>query len=99
MVGIWNERVNVAFDKFDYLRTAILIRNIKTLDFALFETETHKFIAADYIWSENNRGNFEGHDKVSGQHKFTWQPHGSQFTIKYSVPASERLRVVFVHLY
>lgn len=88
ILGIWNERVNIAFDKFDCLRTAILVRNINTLEFALFEMETHKFIAGDYIWSENKRNNLEGHDKVTGQHRFTWQPHGAQFTIKYSVPAS-----------
>lgn len=88
VLGIWNERVNIALDKFDYLRTVILIRNINTLEFALFEQETHKFIAADYIWSENKRNNLEGHDIASGKHKFTWQPHGSQFTIKYLVPAS-----------
>lgn len=88
VLGIWNERVNIALDKFDYLRTVILVRNINTLEFTLFETETHKFVAADYKWSENKRGNFEGHNINSGQHAFTWQPHGSQFTIKYPVPAS-----------
>jgi len=88
VLGIWNERVNIALDKFDYLRTVILIRNINTLEFTLFETETHKFIAGDYIWSENKRNNFEGHNISSKQHNFTWQPHGSQFTIKYSVPGS-----------
>lgn len=54
----------------------------------MFEQETHKFIAADYIWSENKHNNLEGHDIVTGLHKFTWQPHGSQFTMKYQVPAS-----------
>jgi len=27
-------------------------------------------------------------DKTNNQHKFTWQPHGAQFTIKYKVPVS-----------
>ena len=88
VLGIWNERVNIALDKFDSLRTVILIRNISTLEFTLFETETHKFVPADYIWSENKRKNFEGHDLISQKHNFTWQPHGSQFTIKYTVPGS-----------
>ena len=88
ILGVWNERINIALDKFDSLRTAILVRNIDLLEFTLYEMDTHKFIAADYVWTVNSRGNFEGHDKTSKQHKFTWQPHGSQFTIKYSVPAS-----------
>ncbi len=88
ILGIWNERVNIALDKFDYLRTAILIRNINTLEFTLFEEETHRFNANEYWWDINNKGNFEGFDKTNNQHKFTWQPHGAQFTIKYKVPAS-----------
>ena len=88
VLGIWNERVNIALDKFDTLRTIILIRNVNTLEFTLFETETHKFVSADYQWFENKRNNFEAHDRVSERHVFTWQPHGSQFTIKYLIPAS-----------
>ena len=88
VLGIWNERINIALDKFDCLRTVILVRNINTLEFTLFEQETHRFIAADYAWSENKRNNLEGHDITTGEHRFTWQPHGSQFTIRYSMPAS-----------
>lgn len=88
VLGIWNERVNIALDKFDYLRTAILIRNVNTLEFTLFEEETHRFNTNEYRWEINKRGNFEGFDKTNNQHKFTWQPHGAQLTIKYKVPAS-----------
>ena len=88
VIGIWNERVNIALDQFDFLRTAILIRNVNTLEFTLFEEETHKYVANEYEWKINKRGNFEGFDKTTSKHKFTWQPHGSQFTVKYSVPHS-----------
>ena len=87
-MGIWNERVNIALDKFDCLRTSILVRNINALELTLFEIDTNKFIHTDYEWSVNKRGNFEAHDKVTNKHKFTWQPHGAQFTIKHSIPAS-----------
>ena len=40
----------------------------------------------NYEWRENARDNFEGIDKSTGRHAFTWQPHGSQFTILYEVP-------------
>ena len=88
VLGIWNERVNIALDKFDSLRTVILIRNINALDFTLFEIETHKYIVADCTWKINKRNNLEGYDKASDLHCFTWQPHGSQFTVKYPVPPS-----------
>ncbi len=88
VLGIWNERVNIALDKFDSLRTAILIRNINSLEFTLFETDAHKFVSNEYEWRENKRGNLEGHNRSSNFHRFTWQPHGSQFTIKYQVPVS-----------
>ncbi|NOS87504.1 MAG: hypothetical protein HOP34_03010 [Methylococcaceae bacterium] len=88
VLGIWNQRVNIALEKFDFLRTAILIRNVNTLEFTLFEEETNRFNTNEYRWEINKRGNFEGFDKTNNQHKFTWQPHGAQFTIKYAVPAS-----------
>ena len=49
---IWNERVNIALDSFDSLRTAILIRNVNTLEFTLFENDTHKFIPGEYEYQK-----------------------------------------------
>lgn len=89
IINIWNERINIALDKYDYMRTVILIRNINKLEFTLFETETNKFIPGEYEWRENKNGNLEGINKVNKEHKFTWQPSGGQFTIIYSyIPAS-----------
>jgi len=88
VLNIWNERVKIALDQFDYLRTGVLVRNVKTLQFTLMEMPTQQYIPAEYVWRENKRGNFEGYTKVSDMHKFTWQPHGSQFTVKHIVPAS-----------
>lgn len=88
VLNIWNERVNIAVDEYVNLRSAILIRNVNTLEFTLFETEINRFITKEYVWSVNKNGNIEGVDGTHGNHKFTWQPHGSQFTIIYSVPSS-----------
>ncbi len=88
VIGIWNERVNIALDQFNFLRTAILIRNVNSLEFTLFEEETPKYIANEFEWKINKNGNFEGLNRTTGQHKFTWQPHGAQFTVKYTAPAS-----------
>ncbi len=83
---IWNERVAIALEKFDYLRTCFLVRNTNSLEFTLFEMETPRYIPRNFVWCINSRGNFEAFDKLTDKHKFTWQPHGSQFTIKYEVP-------------
>lgn len=88
VLSIWNQRVNIALDNFDALRTAILIRENNSLQFALFEFDTAQYAPVNFVWSVNKNGNFEGHCKTSGAHYFTWQPHGAQFTIKYTVPVS-----------
>lgn len=88
ILAVWNARVNEALGEHDDIRIAVLIRNFETKEFVLFEENAIRFAADDFVWTKNGKGNFEGHDKVSGEHKFTWQPHGSQFTIKRNVPGS-----------
>jgi len=39
-----------------------------------------------YWWQWNERNNLEGFNKSNDNHIFTWQPHGSQFTIIEDVP-------------
>lgn len=90
VLGIWNERVNIAKDKFEPLRSSVLIRNPNTLAFTFFETELHRFSTNDYEWNVNKNGNLIGTEIGTGTHRFTWQPHGSQFTILYSVPPSAK---------
>jgi hypothetical protein len=34
----------------------------------------------------NDKDNIEGYDRTGDAHIFTWQPHGSQFTIIENVP-------------
>ncbi len=86
VLSIWNERINIAKNRFEPLRTCVLIRNFSQLEFSLFELETARYILDEYVWKINKRGNFEGFSLTDGTHKFTWQPHGSQFTIIYQVP-------------
>jgi hypothetical protein len=86
VLSIWNERINIAKETFEPLRTSVLVRNFNTLEFALFEHETTRYVTSDYEWHVNKTGNFEGHHIDTGVHQFTWQPHGSQFTILSTVP-------------
>lgn len=88
VLNIWNERVNIAVNEYVNLRSAILIRNFNALEFTLFETEVNRYAANEYVWSVNRRGNLEGMERTRHEHKFTWQPHGSQFTVIYTVPSS-----------
>lgn len=86
VLNIWNERVNIAQDYYNPLRTSILVRSDDLLSYALFEQENHRFVVNQYHWEENKNGNLIGIDDESGEVRFTWQPHGSQFTIHTKVP-------------
>lgn len=90
VLSIWNARVNEALDNYDDLRVLVLVRNFSVRQFMVFEEEATRFTHSDYTWGFNARGNLEGHDVSTGEHRFTWQPHGSQFTVIRHVPAHAR---------
>ena len=90
VLSVWNARVNQGMGEHEDLRIGVLVRNIEVREFTLFEEEAHRFSPDDYAWQFNKRNNLEGYDKVTGEHRFTWQPHGSQFTIIRDVPGSAR---------
>lgn len=85
VLGIWNERVNIATDHYSQVRTGILVRSSDMLSYSLFEEDTGRFRTSDYHWEVNQNGNLIGKDS-EGKTRFTWQPHGSQFTIHVEVP-------------
>ncbi|MBQ7166012.1 MAG: hypothetical protein IJR93_03560 [Treponema sp.] len=87
VLGIWNERVNIANDHYSQTRTVVLIRSNDLLSYSLFEEETQRYRTTDYVWAVNDNGNLIGKDS-RGKICFTWQPHGSQFTIHTEVPKS-----------
>ena len=88
VLGIWNERINLALDNYNPVRTLVLGRSEDCLSFCLFEEDTHRFASNEFIWETNRNGNLIGKSISSGDIKFTWQPHGSQFTIHDNVPAN-----------
>ena len=90
VLAIWNARVNESLNEHDDLRTVVLIRNMQVREFVVFEEETHRFTPDDYTWTFNKKNNLEGVNVATGTHQFTWQPHGTQFTIIRSVPGSAR---------
>lgn len=88
VLEIWNERVNIAQDNYSSVRTSVLVRSADLLSYTLYESENHRFRTSDYIWKVNPNGNLIGVDAETGETRFTWQPHGSQFTIHEKVPKS-----------
>ena len=90
VLQIWNARVEEATQRYPHLRTVVLIRNTAALEFTVFELPTVPFDPGDYIWQLNKRNNLEGLARQGNVHAFTWQPHGSQFTIIRAVSGSAR---------
>jgi len=88
VLNIWNQRVNQSLNEFDDLRVIVLMRNMSALEFTLFEYEAVRYTPADHKWNLNKKSNLEGFDRVYRNHCFTWQPHGSQFTVIKNVPGS-----------
>lgn len=86
VLEIWNERVSLIREKYKNLRTVVLVKSDDLTQIAVFEHETIRFDNELYDFSWNKNGNLEGYDKNTLNKKFTWQPHGSQFTIIEEVP-------------
>ncbi len=84
ILEIWNYRVESLQQKYRHLRTVVLIKSQDLLKLTVFEIETVRYVPNLYDWHWNKNNNLEGYR--NGVHHFTWQPHGSQFTIKEPVP-------------
>jgi hypothetical protein len=88
VLGIWNERVSAVRQKFQNLRTIVLIKSDDLTEVVVFEFDTIRYDTELFSWKWNKDANLEGYDKATAEHRFTWQPHGSQFTIIETVSDS-----------
>jgi len=86
VLDIWNERVSAIREKFKHLRTVVLVKSNDLSEVVVFEFETIRYDHELYKWEWNKNKNLIGIDKRTKEHRFTWQPHGSQFTIIEDVP-------------
>jgi hypothetical protein len=84
VIGIWNERVAALYQKYKTLRTVILIKGPRLEKVSIFEIETIRYNSNEYDWGWNKNNNLVA--TKDGKGKFTWQPHGAQFTIHETVP-------------
>ena len=79
ILEIWNERIKSVRTKFSNLRTVVMVKCPNLNRIVIFEKETELYQSADFRWEWNSRKNLNG---FAGNKKmFTWQPHGSQFTL------------------
>lgn len=86
ILDIWNERVSAIREKYKHVRTVVLIKSDDLSEVAVFEFDTIRYDGELFLWEWNKNKNLVGKDKKTGLHRFTWQPHGSQFTIVEEVP-------------
>lgn len=86
VLAIWNERVSAVREKFKTLRTVVLMKSSDLTEVSIFEFDTIRYDPELYAWEWNENDNLVGLEKNNGTHRFTWQPHGSQFTIIEDVP-------------
>ena len=92
VLDIYNERINTARQNHSDIRLLALVRNMASSEFTLFERPIIPFAVNNYRWETNAKGNFQGYR--GDRHLFTWQPHGSQFTIIESIPeGATRFRI------
>ena len=92
VLDIYNNRVNKAKRDHEDTRLVVLVRNMKTREFTLYERPIYPLVVNKYRWEVNSRGNLIGFD--GDDHVFTWQPHGSQFTIHEPIPrGAARFRI------
>lgn len=87
VLGIWNTRVDDIRSRYEHARTVVMLKSNDLLKLAIFEIETVRYPPDLYEWRWNKNGNIEGFR--DNKHCFTWQPHGSQFTIIEDVPESK----------
>lgn len=86
ILSIWNERVSAIRKSYKHLRTVVLIKSDILDEVVVFEFDTIRYDPELYYWEWNKNSNLEGYEYASKKHRFTWQPHGSQFTIVEEVP-------------
>lgn len=91
VLEIWNERVSAVREKFQNLRTVVLVKSNDLTEVVVFEFDTIRYAPELFTWEWNKNGNLRGIEKSTEEHRFTWQPHGSQFTIIEEIPEDSLL--------
>jgi hypothetical protein len=91
VLSIWNARVDRIRERYAHARTIILLKGNDLKQYSIFEINTLRYQPDLFEWKRNTHNNLEGFELSSGKHRFTWQRHGSQFTVIEEVP-TQRLK-------
>lgn len=86
ILEIWNERVSAVRQIYKFVRTVVLVKSKDYGEYLIFEFDTIRYDPELFYFKWNRRNNLEGYEKSTNEHKFTWQPSGSQFTIIENIP-------------
>lgn len=94
VLKIWNSRVAELRTHFPNVCTVVLLKGDSLSRVSVYEEETIQFLPEKYYWQWDEHGNLEGCEKGTNTHRFSWQPHGSQFTVVSDVPDNRlKLRI------
>ena len=86
VLEVYNSRIHEAREQHDDVRLVVLIRNMQSQEFTLFERPLVPVVVNNYTWGLTKKKNLIG--VQDGKIAFTWQPHGSQFTVHEPIPQS-----------
>ncbi|MFV0604222.1 MAG: hypothetical protein ACK5NK_00130 [Niabella sp.] len=68
-----------------------MVKSNDLTEVVVFEFGTIRYDPELFTWEWNKNGNLRGIEKSTEEHHFTWQPHGSQFTIIEEIPEENLL--------
>ncbi len=72
VLEIWNERVSAVREKYQNLRTVVLVKSRDLTEVVVFEFDTIRYDTELFAWEWNKNGNLQGIEKSTMEHKFTW---------------------------
>ena len=90
ILAAWNQEVNAARGEYSDLRLAVLVSNLGTREFVLFEEEVHRLSWGDYEWRFQDNHSLEGFERATGLRCFSWDPVSTEFLWTRQIPISAR---------
>jgi hypothetical protein len=89
----WNKSLTIVCG-FDEERFSVLFAGKDSSSAVFFEVPIIPFEPSEYDWDWNEDDGLDGYVKGTGVQRFSWQPHGSQFTVISRVPDNRlKLRI------
>ncbi len=81
---VYNSLINEALKQHNDVQLLVFVHNLFLQEFTVYERALVPIPVNNIQWTKNKNHNLEGRE--GERHTFTWQPHGSQFTILENLP-------------